>query len=207
MEVWKDIVGFEGVYQISNQGKVKSLARTQTDSKGRTVHYKEKLLKLLPNSHGYLRVVLKSNGEIERWFVHRLVATHFVENPHPELYTVVNHRDSNFMNNCEENLEWTTVRGNMRHAYQNGRMNRTSDWLKHLRETNEKNGSAVIGTNEKTGEMICFVCLNDCEKAGFQPSCVCNCCKGIRQTHKGFRWRYATPDEKANMLSLWKAGE
>ena len=207
MEIWKDILGHEGVYQISNQGRVKSLERKQTDSKGRVVHYKEKMLKPRPNSNGYLRVTLKTNGASERWFVHRLVAIHFVQNTNPTIYTVVNHLDSNYLNNRYDNLEWTTVRGNLQHAHQNGRMQRTSEWLMHLREAKEKIGSPVIGMNQKTGEIVCFICLNDCEKAGFQPSCVCNCCKGKRKTHKGFKWMYATPDQIANMLSLWKAGE
>lgn len=190
MEVWKDIQGFEGFYQVSNLGNVKSVARVQENKKGVTVHYKSKELKPSPNSSGYLRVELKSPSRKEKWFVHRLVAIHFVPNPDPVKLTIVNHLDSNFLHNWDSNLEWTSYRGNMRHAMNNGRMNRTEEWLKHLRETNETNGQSVVGTNLKTGEKIYFVCLNDCKLKGFQPSCVCQCCKGIRSSHKGYKWEY-----------------
>lgn len=105
MEMWKDIIGFEGVYQISNKGQVKSLDREQENTKGNIIHYKGKILKQSPNSQGYLRVELKTKNKSERWFVHRLVALHFVNNPAPDIYTVVNHLDSNSLNNASDNLD------------------------------------------------------------------------------------------------------
>lgn len=191
MEIWKDITGFEGYYQVSNKGNVRSVERTQKNGKGVMVHYKSRLLKQHPNSNGYLRVVLKKQNVEEKWFVHRLVALHFVDNSHPQDYMIVNHIDSDFLNNDANNLEWTNYRGNIQHALQKGRMNRTEDWLKHLRESNEKNGKPIVGTNIRTGKQVHYACLNDCKAAGFQPSCVCNCCKGIRKTHKGHKWEYA----------------
>ena len=191
MEVWKDIRGYEGLYVISNHGRVSSLNRISIDKNGRMVSYKGKMLIPQPNSSGYLRVQLKHNGTSQYYFVHRLVALHFVENPYPDCYAVVNHLDSDHLNNKADNLEWTTYYGNNHHAIQNGRMNRTKEWLQHLRESNEKNGRAVIATNIATGEVLRFTCLNDCKTAGFQPSCVCNCCQGIRKSHKGYTWRYA----------------
>lgn len=190
-EEWKDIQGYEGCYVISNLGRVCSLNRTLKDKNGRLVQYKGKMLVPQPNSSGYLRVPLKKSGKNNYAFIHRLVAQHFVENPLPEKYTVVNHLDCDHLNNRADNLEWTTICGNNRHALKMGRMNRTKEWLKHLRESNEKNGRSVIGTNIKSGETVFFKCLNDCKSAGFQPSCVCNCCKGILGKHKGFTWRYA----------------
>jgi hypothetical protein len=191
MEIWKDIEGFEGLYQVSNYGKVCSLNHTKKDKRGRAVHYKGKMMKPQPNSKGYLRVLLKKNGKQHHLFVHRLVALHFVVNPSPNEYSVVNHLDSNYLNNNSDNLEWTTIRGNMHHAIQKGRMKRTEQWLKHLRESNEKNGKSVVGTNIETGETISFICLNDCRNEGFEPSSVCGCCKGKLRTHKGYTWRYA----------------
>lgn len=179
-EIWKDIHGFEGVYQISNKGNVRSFNRKCPQ-----------ILAARPNSRGYLRVELKTNGKCEQWFVHRLVALHFVENPCPDKYTIVNHLDCNYLNNNAENLEWTTLSGNSQHAVKHGRMDRTKDWLQHLRETNEKNGKSIIATHIETGEMLFFKCLNDCAQKGFQPSCVCQCCKGMRKTHKHYQWHYA----------------
>ena len=190
MEIWKDIRGYEGIYVVSNLGRVASLNRIQKDKNGREVRYKGKILLPHPNSTGYLRVQLKKNGTLEAYFVHRLVALHFVDNPSPESYSIVHHIDSDHLNNQADNLEWTTIYGNNYHAIESGRMKRTQEWLKHLRESKEKEGKTVIGTNIVTGEIVRFVCLNDCKTAGFQPSCVCNCCQGIRKSHKGYTWRY-----------------
>ena len=145
----------------------------------------------MPNSRGYLRVELKNNGELKRCFVHRLVATHFVENSKPQENNVVNHIDGNFLNNNSDNLEWTTQYGNMHHAIANGKMIRTKQWLRNLRKTQEKLGKSVVGTNITTGEKVHFVCLNDCAQNGFYPSCVSLCCRGKRETHKGYIWDYA----------------
>lgn len=190
MEIWKDVRGYEGIYVVSSHGRIASLNRVQKDKNGREVRYKGKMLLPQPNSNGYLRVQLKRKGVTECCFVHRLVAFHFVENPSPDCYSIVNHLDGDHLNNKADNLEWTTILGNNHHAIQNGRMKRTKEWLQRLRESNEKNGKSVIGTNIKTGETVCFVCLNDCKSAGFQPSCVCQCCEGLRKSHKGYFWRY-----------------
>lgn len=191
MEVWKNVKGYEDIYVVSSHGRVASLNRVQKDKNGRDVRYQGKMLIPQPNSSGYLRVHLKRKGKSAFYFVHRLVALHFVDNPFPERYTIVNHIDSDHLNNTAENLEWTTSFGNVRHAIESGRMNRTKEWLQNIRESNEKRGKSVIGTNIVTGETILFVCLNDCKSAGFEPSCVCNCCQGIRKSHKGYTWRYA----------------
>jgi hypothetical protein len=90
-----------------------------------------------------------------------------------------------------DNLEWTTQKGNMHHSIHAGRFDRTASWLGHLRVYNEENGRSVVGTNVITGHEVIFKCLNDCRDAGFQPSCVCNCCQGKRKSHKGYTWRYA----------------
>lgn len=190
MEIWKDIKGYEGMYQISNFGNVRSLPRTQRNQNGRVVKHKGKELSPLPNSRGYLRVNLKGDAN-KRYFVHRLVAIHFVANQEPEKYTVVHHLDSNPLNNKATNLKWTTIEGNNHYAIADGRMKRTHAWLSNLRKSNEKNGKSVIGENIQTGETITFVCLNDCRTLGFQPSCVCDCCNGKRKSHKGYWWKYA----------------
>ena len=191
MEIWTEVYGYEGLYVISNLGRVASADRILTDRNGRRVFHKGKMLTPRPNSSGYLRVELKRDGVGCRYFVHRMVAAHFVLNPHPDRYNVVNHLDSDHLNNRADNLEWTDSFGNNRHAIESGRMKRTKEWLRHLRETNEKQGKAVVGTNIVTGETISFVCLNDCKSAGFEPSCVCYCCRGLRKTHTGYTWRYA----------------
>ena len=189
-EVWKDIKGYEGLYQVSNHGNVKSKDRFKRNNGG-LVLLKSKIMKQKPNSRGYMRVMLTNEKEKRCFFVHRLVALHFVENQNPKINTVVNHIDCNHLNNHSDNLEWTTQKGNVQHALAKGRMVRTKEWILHLKQSKANLRTPVIGENIKSKEKVYFDTLNDCKREGFQPSCVCNCCKGIRNTHKGYVWKYA----------------
>lgn len=191
-EVWKDIIGLEGLYQISNKGNVRSVDREQKNKNGVAVRYKGKRIKPQPNSAGYLRVELKANGKTERCFVHRLVAKHFVGNALPEINIVVNHIDSNPHNNDATNLEWTTYKGNSQHALKAGRLNRTEKWIANLNKGLERHYKAVEAYDPYTKQIVhTFKNLLDCRWAGFEPSCVCQCCKDKRKTHRGLAWRYA----------------
>lgn len=124
-EIWKDVVGYEGLYQVSNLGRVRSLDRViETDCRWKnkiTKKYKGKILKLNTNKkrHGYIYCFL-GRGNSKK--VHRLVAEAFLANP--ENKPQVNHRDMNVANNNIGNLEWVTNVENMRHAYQNGRVHK-----------------------------------------------------------------------------------
>lgn len=192
LEVWKDIQGYEGLYQISNKGRVKSLDRTITRKNGKRMHCGEKIMKSIPNSTGYLRVKLAKGKTKTHVFVHRLVAMHFVENPNKKEFNVVNHIDCNPKNNSFDNLEWTTLKGNYHHSAKLGRMKRTKSWLDHLHDAQRKTYKPVVAYDLKSGEIIAvYEAVNECKKDGFSPSCVCNCCKGIRKTHKGLGWRYS----------------
>lgn len=176
-EIWADIKGFESFYQISNYGHVKSLAHNI-------------ILKAHPNSQGYLRVELKVNGKHARHFVHRLVAIYFVDNPNS--LPIVNHLDCNPLNNFAQNLEWTTLKGNSQYAVKFGNSRRTAEWVNNLKKSLDiVMAKPVIGICISTGKEVLFNALNDTKASGFQPSCVCQCCKGLRSTHKGYKWRYA----------------
>lgn len=98
-EIWKDIKGFEGVYQISNLGNVKSLPR-----KAGTTYLREKILKPRKHTGGYSIVSLGRGYKYKNYFIHRLVAEAFLPNPLGLLE--VNHIDENKTNNNVENLEW-----------------------------------------------------------------------------------------------------
>lgn len=109
MEIWKDIKGYEGYYQVSNLGNVRSLDRFDGvhDRKG---------TKIKPNlkQNGYLQVGLRKHNK-RKWFgVHRLVATYFLRNPNNK--PQVNHIDCNKQNNNVSNLEWVTGKENQEHA-------------------------------------------------------------------------------------------
>ena len=105
MEIWKDIEGYEGLYQISNLGRVRSLARATTSGK---------VLKQM-KKHGYMNVCFSKNNVDKYFRVHRLVALAFI--PNPENKPTVNHIDGNKANNNVSNLEWATHSENETHSY------------------------------------------------------------------------------------------
>lgn len=108
-EIWKDVVNYEGLYQVSNLGNVKSVARVVHRKNGTTTTYPERLLKC--RSFGnYVQAILSKDGKIKCFTVHRLVATAFIPNPHN--YPCVNHKDEVRTNNCVDNLEWCTYKYN-----------------------------------------------------------------------------------------------
>lgn len=119
-EVWKDILGYEGTYEISTKGRVKSLSRIRSVTNENTYYSKEKLLKTFPQNGGYIRVALKKKlpNKYDNRTIHRLVAQAFLENPHslPE----VNHIDGVKANNVLENLEWISSTDNHLHAFRIG---------------------------------------------------------------------------------------
>lgn len=109
IEIWKDIIGYEGRYQVSNFGRIKSLGNNKTR--------KEKFLKLTTDKDGYLSINLSCKGKIKKYQVHRIECQMFIPNIRnkPE----VNHKDGVKSNNYIENLEWNTYSENLHHAYKN----------------------------------------------------------------------------------------
>lgn len=193
MEIWKDIIGFEDAYQVSDRGRVRSKTRSVICKNGTVKNYNGKVLTAKPNSSGYLRVELKYNGKTERWFVHRLVALHFVENQDKDTNRIVNHLDSNHLNNSASNLEWTTLLGNSQHALKNGRLVRTESWLKNQKASLKKYQKPVEGYLMSNGRCVeRFESVNESAKHGYSPSCIVSCCQGKRQHHKGLVWKYVS---------------
>lgn len=122
-EVFKDVLGYEGLYQVSNYGRVKSLERRNIFYCGLRKEYlerpvKDKFLKIRNGVHGYQVTCLTKNGICKNKFIHRLVAESFI--PNPENKPQVNHKDGNKKNNCVDNLEWCTAKENSRHAIKTG---------------------------------------------------------------------------------------
>lgn len=117
-EIWKDIIGFEGYYQVSNMGRVKSLHRVVHKSNGRIMTFKPKILSI--NKHyknGYYSVFLRVFDNFKRKSLHRAVAECFLEPI--ENKTEINHIDSNKSNNKADNLEWVNRVENQCHMYKN----------------------------------------------------------------------------------------
>lgn len=116
-ENWKRIKGYEDLYQVSNLGNVRSLNHYAMRGRGIGL-YKGKILKPDIDRYGYLTVRLSKNGKTQKFLIHRLVATSFIDN----LYhmKIVNHIDANKKNNHHLNLEWCTAKENVKHALDNG---------------------------------------------------------------------------------------
>lgn len=111
-EKWRDIRGYEGLYQVSNLGNVKSF-------NNRIKHKNPMILKqTIDRKNGYLTVSLSRNGKKKVYRVHKLVASIFIDNSNS--YPVINHKDGNKLNNCVNNLEWCTYKQNIIHSWKNG---------------------------------------------------------------------------------------
>ena len=116
-EIWKDIEGYEGLYQVSNRGRVKSLERIVMRKNGRPYSVPELIKERQIDHKGYDRIGLNKNGKKKRFFVHRLVLQAFNQSSDETLE--VNHIDGNKLNNNVENLEWVTSSENSIHAFEN----------------------------------------------------------------------------------------
>lgn len=117
-EIWKDVKGYEGLYQVSNLGRIKSLDRHFIRSNNKSFTYKGKILKGSLDTKGYIQIELKGNGQRDIRALHRLIAIAFI--PNPENKPQIDHLDGNKTNNKVTNLEWVTCRENIRRAWRNG---------------------------------------------------------------------------------------
>lgn len=160
MEIWKDIAGYEGKYQVSNYGQVKSLNYNRTG--------REQLLKQHSVSTGYCQVNLWKNGEHKMHYVHRLVAEAFVSGYEEGL--VVNHIDESKTNNHHSNLEWVTQRQNTM-----------------ISSNNPFRGKAVRCIELDT---IYDSTIEAARQTGCDQSHISKCCRGILKTCGKMHWEY-----------------
>lgn len=177
-ETWKDVEGYEGLYQVSNLGRVKSLERYVIRGRGGISKVRERILKCGHDKDGYSCVALMLNGKRTTFRVHRLVAQAFI--PNPENKPFVNHINEDKTNNHAKNLEWCTCKENNNHGTRNERMAKTQ-------------GKPIIGIALKDGEVLAFEYASQAEKYGFDKSHIHKVCKGILKQHKGYVWKYIKP--------------
>ena len=167
-EIWKDIVGYEGLYQVSNFGRIKSLDRVIKYSNGKICKYKEETKALTKDGKGYSRVLVSKNGKHKNLRVHRLVAQAFIPNPHN--LSQVNHKDEDKTNNCVDNLEWCNCQYNVDYSLSKKvcQYDTNGNLLKIWKSIIEASrGSQIPDTN------------------------IGKCCKGEYKQAGGYVWRYA----------------
>ncbi len=191
-EIWKDIEGYEGLYQVSNLGRVKSLERYQQNhSKLQKVEEKIKIIHI--KSNGYQFVQLYKNNIMKNLHIHRLVAQAFI--PNPDNKPQINHIDGNKLNNNVTNLEWCTNSENGKHAYKLGLNRYTKRRQDATIEANKKYKSKPIDQLDLQGNYI-RTWLNAHEASrqlGIDRSTISQCCRGSRRnkTAGGYKWRFA----------------
>lgn len=190
-EIWKDIENYEGYYQISNLGRLKSLERNiPRVNNGKIVNYiqKERIIKLTKNGkNGYFKVYLRKNNTYKRFYIHRLVAKYFlkdgIEKYNNKSFNV-NHKDGIKTNNKIDNLEWVTKSENSIHSYYilNNKVKNNVDNIYPKRKVLQldKNTLKEINRFESIKEAKEKTKVN-------HISCVC---RGVRKTAGGYIWKY-----------------
>ena len=175
MEEWRDIDGYEGLYQVSNIGRAKSVERVVMRSNGRPHTVKERILKPAKNSRKYLNVFLWKDGVGESKAIHKLVAQAFIANPNG--YTDVHHINGNKTDNRAENLEW---------------IDRGEHHALHNKEIHNKR---VVQIDKMSGEIMRnLVSTREIERElGYNHSSISACARGENRYKSpyGFIWRYA----------------
>ena len=167
IEKWRPIEGYEGLYEVSNYGDVKSMDYNHTG--------KEKILRTQIN-RGYVQVALTTNNKQKRFYVHRLVAQAFI--PNPDNLPQVNHKDEVKTNNSVDNLEWCTVKYNNNYGT--------------AIERSHKSQLKPIKQYTLDGEFVReWASIAEAGRNGFSAGCVCMCCKGKNENHNNFVWKYA----------------
>ena len=179
-EEWKDIIGFEGLYQVSNLGRIKSLRDNHNNPR-------EKILK--PQlTKGYYWISLWKNGKRKMYLIHRLVALAFI--PNPMNLPQVNHIDENKTNNCADNLEWCDCKYNINFGNRN---KLAGDKLKDIFLNREDCSKPILQLDLDGNIVNEYPSIHEAERqTGFKNQNICNCLKGKRKTCGGFIWKYKT---------------
>jgi len=181
-EIWKDVKEYEGLYQVSNLGKVKSLQRNGTIKQDR-------ILKQYIDKYGYYYVGLR-NKKIKKFKVHRLVAEAFI--PNKDNLVQINHKDENKKNNNVKNLEWCSAKYNVNYG------TRTERTFKKV---------ACICIGEKTKEEVYKSIKEASIKLNIDSSAITKCCKGKQKTAGGYIWKYVALSNKTKEEFIQRYGQ
>ena len=192
-EMWKDIKGFEDRYQISSEGRVRSLARKFIDNSGRWQNIKERILKLKTDKDGYKVIGIRDDSGKQKYFrVHRLVCEAFI--PNPDDKPQVNHIDEDKSNNRICNLEWCTCTENNNHG------TRTARAIKNTAKALSK----MVGQYTLDGELVkVFQSTHEAERqTGFNHQNISAVANGKSQTAYNYIWRYISGENDACNLEI-----
>lgn len=199
MEEWRDVVGYEGLYQVSNAGAVKSLPRVDYANR----KLKGKVLKLRKDKNGYIISTLYKDGIRKDHSVHRLVASAFIENP--DNFPQVNHKDENPGNNNVTNLEWCTNKYNSNYGTRLQRISKAQKGIPKPSSQGERNffyGKRFCRGNSPSAKKVYqfsldMMLLNEydsvvsaAESVNVSPSAIGLCCRKERKSIAGYIWRY-----------------
>lgn len=166
---WRDVPGYEGLYQVSDTGLVLSLPREGSGGK---------ILRPDVTREGYHQARLCKGGEQKGWFVHRLVALAFL--PNPDLKREVNHIDGDKGNNRVGNLEWATRSENQQHAYDMGLTSAPRARRANARAVRRSDGAVYESVSQAARSL----------GKAWAVSTISECCNGKRRTCCGYGWRY-----------------
>jgi len=183
-EIWKDIKEYEGLYQVSNLGRVKSLGNGGFNQ----FQGVERILSLCANSSGYYIVVLVNSLVKKTKSVHRLVSLNFIKNPNND--KVVNHKDGNKLNNYIDNLEWCSYSENAKHAYRVLGKKPPKIWHNGLKKGLSPFSKRVKGFDCLGKQIYLLNSVIESKELGFTPSLVAMCARGERSHHKNIIWKY-----------------
>lgn len=188
MEEWRDIPGYEGLYQVSNLGRVKSLKRPNRHG---TFTYKQVILKQRIK-RGYYVVYLYKDKEVSNFLVSRLVATAFI--PNPDNKPFVDHIDTNKSNNKVNNLRWVTASENMNNPL-------TRDNLSKSLRNNVKLSRKVVQLTLNDEIVAVYPSAKEVQRSTeFAQSHVSSCCNNeygrSKNIYKGYKWMYKSEYEK-----------
>lgn len=178
-EIWRPIPDYEGIYEVSNLGRIKSLERTKKSRNGTVQKVAEKIRALSYGTKGdsYAYVVLSKNGKNKTFLVHRIVAQVFLENPND--LPIINHKDENKRNDSVDNLEWCD------YSYNNTYRNI------HLKRDLSNVCRKIIQYDLDMNEIKRWDSVVSVEKElNLKSENILKCCKGDRIHCGGFKWRY-----------------